>query len=138
AWEIAKPKKEVELVVDGGPENNNYVVENFINSAEVDIKKSIALKDILFSNSMVEATNKLLKYRYLFPKVIEDGEQLKTALEKSINDFNEIRPHGKLSGLTPSEAYSGQNVPVVFDPEVLKQRIHQNQSNTGCEICETE
>jgi len=87
---------------------------------------------------MVEAVNKLLKYRYLFPGNIQDGDQLKTVLEKSIHDFNEVRPHGKLSGLTPSEAYNGQNVPIAFDPEALAKRIDQNQNNTGCEICETE
>ncbi|MDH5382806.1 MAG: integrase core domain-containing protein [Cyclobacteriaceae bacterium] len=137
AWEIAKPKKEVELVVDGGPENNNYVVENFINSAEVDITKSVALKDIVFSNSMVEATNKLLKYRYLFPKDVQDGEQLRNVLEKSIDDFNNIRPHGKLGGLTPSEAYQGQNVPISFDTEALRQRVNENKDNNGCSKCET-
>jgi len=138
AWEKASPEGPVELVVDGGPENNNYVVNNFLNSEGVDITKSVALKDILFSNSMVEAANKLLKYRYLFPENIQDGDQLKTVLEKSIYEFNEVRPHGNLSGLTPNEAYQGQNVPVSFDPEVLKQRIQQNQDNTGCAKCETE
>jgi len=96
AWENTQPEQTVELIVDSGSENNNHTIDRFISSTEVDMKKSVALKDILFSNSMVEAANKLLKYRYLFPGNIEDGTQLKIALEKSINDFNEIRPHGKL------------------------------------------
>ncbi|MDH5381716.1 MAG: hypothetical protein OEW75_12730 [Cyclobacteriaceae bacterium] len=33
--------------------------------------------------------------------------QLKTALEKSINDFNNVRPHGKLGGLTPPASAGG-------------------------------
>ena len=136
AWDTAKPDRKVELIVDGGPENNNHTIDCFINSTEVDMKKSVALKDIVFSNSMVEAANKLLKYRYLFPENIADGTQLKIALEKSINDFNEIRPHGNLGGLTPSEAYQGENVPITFDPQALRQRIDQNQANTGCTQCE--
>ncbi|MDH5382444.1 MAG: integrase core domain-containing protein, partial [Cyclobacteriaceae bacterium] len=101
ALDTAKPEKEVELIVDGGPENNNRTVDRFIEGC--DIKKSVALKDIVFSNSMVEAANKLLKYRYLFPKDVMDGMQLRNVLEKSIHDFIEVRPHGKLGGLTPSE-----------------------------------
>ena len=114
------------------------MVDNFINSAGVDIIKSVALKDILFSNSMVDAANKLLKYRYLFPKVVQDGKQLRNVLEKSIHDFNEVRPHGKLGGLTPSEAYQGENVPISFDPEALRTRIDENRDNNGCAKCETE
>ena len=87
---------------------------------------------------MVEAANKLLKSRYLFPGNIQDGDQLKTVLEKSIHDFNEVRPHGKLEGLTPNEAYIGQNVPIIFDPQALRDRIHQNQNNTGCTKCESD
>ncbi|MDH5399301.1 MAG: DDE-type integrase/transposase/recombinase, partial [Cyclobacteriaceae bacterium] len=136
AWIMTKPEKQVELIVDGGPENNNHTIDRFISSTEVDMKKSVALKDIVFSNSMVEAANKLLKYRYLFSGNIEDGDQLKTVLEKSIYDFNEVRPHGKLGGLTPSEAYQGQNVPISFDPEALRTRIKENRGNTGCTKCE--
>jgi len=138
AWHTAKPEKQVDLIVDGGPENNNYVVDNFIKSAGVDITKSVALKDILFSNSLVESANKLLKYRYLFPKEVQDGKQLRNVLEKSIHDFNEVRPHGKLGGLTPSGVYQGQNVPISFHPEALRTRIDENKDNTGCTKCETE
>ena len=98
----------IKLIVDGGPENNNKLISNFINSTENRISKYIALKDISFSNSMIEATNKILKYRYLFPKHIANGKELRKVLKKSIYDFNNIRPHGKLNGLTPDEAYSGK------------------------------
>jgi len=74
----------------------------------------------------------------LFPKEVQDGKQLRNVLEKSIHDFNEVRPHGKLGGLTPSEAYKGQNMPISYDPEVLKQRIQQNQNNTGCTKCQNQ
>ncbi|MDH5381821.1 MAG: integrase core domain-containing protein [Cyclobacteriaceae bacterium] len=87
---------------------------------------------------MVEAANKLLKYRYLFPENIVDGTQLKTVLENSIHDFNDVRPHGKLGGLTPNVAYQSQNVPIVFDPEALRTRIKENRGNSRCTQCKTE
>jgi len=49
-WDTAKAEKQVELIVDGGTENNNYVVDNFIKSTGVDITKSVVLKGILFPN----------------------------------------------------------------------------------------
>ncbi|MDH5381447.1 MAG: hypothetical protein OEW75_11375 [Cyclobacteriaceae bacterium] len=36
-----------------------------------------------------------------FPQKHQNKTQLKTDLEKSIDDFNNISPHGKLGGLTP-------------------------------------
>ena len=82
--------------------------------------------------------NKLLKYQYLFPGNVQGGDHLKSVLEKSIHDFNEVRPHGKLGGLTPSEVYSGKNVSVVFDTEALRTRIDESRGNTGCTLCENE
>ena len=56
---------------------------------------------------MVESVNKLVKYRYLFPKNLPDGEALTKAFAESVIDYNDIRPHGSLGGLTPSETYRG-------------------------------
>jgi putative transposase len=51
--------------------------------------------------------NKVVKYRYLFPKHLPDGEALQKAVGSAIVDYNDHRPHGSLEGLTPSEAYQG-------------------------------
>jgi len=45
--------KDVRLIVDGGVENNNNIVDDYISSEEVRVQKLIAGKDICFSNSMV-------------------------------------------------------------------------------------
>jgi len=63
---IMVPGEEVRLIVDGGVENNNNTVDDYISSEEVSVQKLIAGKDIKFSNSMVEAQNKIIKYYYLF------------------------------------------------------------------------
>ena len=54
----------IELITDGGPENNNNIVNSFIEMPDISIKKLTALVDINFSNSMIESYNKLLKYRF--------------------------------------------------------------------------
>ena len=102
-----QPEFDVELMVDGGSEVNNSTVDSYIKT--VSVKKIIAQHDVSFSNSMVEAVNKILKYNYLFREDIQDFESCCKYLENFIPDYNE-RPHCSLSGLTPNEAYSGVNV----------------------------
>lgn len=98
---------DIHLIVDGGSENNNSTVDEYFNSPGISIKKIIAQQDIIFSNSMVEAVNKILKYRSLFLHNIPDIHALQKHLEKFIPVYNDIRPHCSLKGLTPSEVLSG-------------------------------
>jgi hypothetical protein len=62
-----------------------------------------ALVDVHYSNSLIEAHNKILKYTYLYRMAIPDGDQLGIILPKIVDDFNN-RPHISLGGLTPNEA----------------------------------
>ncbi len=116
-----------QLIVDGGSENNNEKVETFIDKFPVD--KVIALKDILQSNALVEAINKTLKYSYLFPRNLMNQAELITAMKKYIiPDYNNVRPHGSLHGLTPREAYG--DAAVDFKGIRLKmQQAHSSRIN---------
>ena len=102
-----QPDWDVELMVDGGSEVNNATIDSYIKT--ISVKKIIAQQDVSFSNSMIEAVNKIMKYNYLFREKIPDFESCSKYLEKFIPDYNE-RPHCSLQGLTPNEAYSGVNL----------------------------
>lgn len=104
---INEPENDTILLVDGGTENNNHRVDNYINSENVSLQKLIAGKDIHFSNSMVEAQNKLIKYYYLFKHPFQNLDELIKLLDWIIKDYNHCRPHHSLGGLTPFEALSG-------------------------------
>ncbi|MBB4808267.1 hypothetical protein HNP38_003609 [Chryseobacterium defluvii] len=52
---------ELDLIVDGGSENNNFRIRNFIQHCQVTIHKKIALKDVHFSNSVIEGHFQILK-----------------------------------------------------------------------------
>ena len=128
----------IKLIVDGGPENNNIYVDNFINQSQINIRKLVALKDIEYSNSMIENTNKVLKYQYLFPEHPNDYDDLLRLVKKFIDDFNNQRPHGQLKGLTPTEAFEGKTLPDDFKTLILKKsrlkRLEFNRNNR-CNSC---
>lgn len=130
--------EDVRLIVDGGVENNNRAVDDYISSEEVSVQKLIAGKDIKFSNSIVEAQNKIIKYRYLFKHDFKDIHELRNLLDWIINDYQYERPHHSLKGLTPYEALSGKSVPKdqwhKQIQEVKRIRLQQNVKE-HCEIC---
>jgi len=78
----------------------------------------IAGVDVTYSNSLIEAVNKILKYRYLFRVPIPDLGHLATAVMKAIEDYNN-RPHWALWGLTPNQVHAG----TAFDKEAYRERI---------------
>lgn len=97
---------DVSLMVDDGSENKG-AVENFISNGSINMKKVIAFIDVMFSNSMIEAVNKRIKYDYLFRLKPKNFKELELLLPDIVINYNN-RPHSKLYGLHPLEALSGQ------------------------------
>lgn len=129
----------INLIVDGGSENNNTTVDDFIKGLnDVNLVKEIALKTVHFSNSMAEATNRILKTYYLNQKEIKNTEALIKRLAFSINDVCAVRPHGQLKGLTPDLAYLGYK-PITDQHLEQKmvarlKRIETNSNSTCCKV----
>lgn len=126
------------FLTDGGSENKNSTVAGFINSKLAKMKHLIAQKDIQFSNSKIEAFNKIIKHQFLLPKNLNNFKQLNVALNKDVLIYNNNRPQLGLAGNTPSETYN--NVPLNMKQytshfnEHKKNRILQNQKST-CNNC---
>lgn len=91
---------QITLITDGGPENR---LNAFLNTLNQPITHKIALVDVHYSNSLIEASFKTAKYNYLYRMDIRDETQLKNAFAFVVDDFNN-RPHISLKGLTPNEA----------------------------------
>ena len=130
---------DVQLIVDGGSENNNSTVDGYIDSPGISIRKIIAQQDIIFSNSIVEAVNKIVKYGFLYLQDIPDIFALQKHLEVFVPVYNEVRPHCSLKGLTPSEVLSGLRPD---NPEHLKsvnlcgnKKIIYDKSMITCTEC---
>ncbi|MDR6570884.1 DDE-type integrase/transposase/recombinase [Chitinophaga ginsengisegetis] len=93
------------LVTDDGMENKGKL-EDWLNKPGLLWKKLIAQLDIIQSNSMVEAANKILKYRFLYTKPIADTHELTFILEHAAKSYNQI-PNCQLYGFTPNEVLAG-------------------------------
>ncbi len=133
-----KNQDPITLVTDGGVENVNITVKEFLATTDQDIKHLIAQKDIPFSNSRIEAFNKIIKHQFLLPQNLANRKQLEIALETDIQTYNIIRPQLSLQGNTPSETFSGKSLDINhykthFDNQKIV-RITQNQQNR-CENC---
>ena len=97
-----------------------------------------ALVDVDFSNSMVEAYNKFLKYRFLYLKDFPDFKALERYLPAAIQEYNEVRPHSAHGVLTPKEVLDGiQLSEDKLSNQIKEARIRRvmKHRNTGCMVC---
>jgi putative transposase len=146
---IPEPQN-INLLVDGGSENNNETVDAFLSpspngegptcpDSSGGVRKIIAQKEIHFSNSMIEAMNKIMKHAYLAGKCFYSLQALEIVLKESIEDYNAKRPHLSLKGLTPDEAYSRAGIQVIDYQQYLienrAKRLSINRQNRCHECC---
>jgi transposase InsO family protein len=131
------PTPSIDLIVDGGTENNNSTVVEFIKKSHVDITKKIALTDIIQSNAMVEASNKILKYQYLFKEPQNNTDELKIHLKDAVYDFSQQRPHCMLGLYTPYEVHYNCKPKLNENSvrEEARERIKMNQTQGCGAIC---
>jgi transposase InsO family protein len=107
------------LLVDDGIENKGFVTDAIENN-EIKINRLVAQKEIHFSNSMIEAVNKRMKYDFLFRVELLDFEHTRCFLETAVDEYNN-RPHSALFGLTPKEVFYG----AMPDRDLFKEQKEQ-------------
>jgi putative transposase len=125
----------IRLVTDGGPENDNLTIKDFVNSSPF-VQHEIALKDILSSNSPIEASYKTLK-RYLRTTNIACKTELHNQLTFFFQDYNEVRPHYALGIFSPDEIYKGASPgnPYAYKYQVAAQNRRAINKNANCKAC---
>ncbi|MEW5676024.1 DDE-type integrase/transposase/recombinase [Flavobacterium enshiense] len=129
-------KSEIRFITDGGIENVNNTVNQFIQNHN--IIHQIAQKDITFSNSKIEAFNKIIKHQFLLPRMLENRKQLENALAEDIEIYNTVRPQQSLSGNTPEETFNGKPICISQYNSHLKaqKKFRQKQNNKNrCKKC---
>jgi putative transposase len=124
-----------QLMTDDGSENFGPVKDFLLSAENPTLQHIIAQHDVEFSNSMIEAANKNLKYRFLYHKHIADFNSLCQYLPQAIEDYNN-RPHDVLSGLTPLEVLSGKKFDKTSSSQQMQIakniRIKENKQQKCC------
>jgi hypothetical protein len=100
--------KPLHLWCDGGSENKGAVTELLL-EPDMEIERVVAQVDVVFSNSMVEASFKMAKYQLLFPAKPANFAAVPRILEAGVPAFN-ARPHGQL-GASPMDVLQGKVLP---------------------------
>jgi predicted restriction endonuclease len=120
------------LVVDDGSENKGKV-KLFVKQNPT-IKYKIAQKNIPYSNSMIEAVIKQLKYRYLNKKEFDTIEELIEAFTIAVEVYNN-RPRKIHLGKTPLQVLNGDEVNLAeyaaLKEQTRTERLEENR-NFNC------
>jgi putative transposase len=129
-YDLGEVPPYIELITDGGSENKG-AVEDFVNRPNSNILKLIAQTDTIFSNSMVEAVNKRIKYDFLFTVNLLNIEQVKIYLSWAVDQYNK-KHHSALLGLTPNEVFNGMLPDKdMFKPAMKQAAIKRKEINMG-------
>ncbi len=123
------------LLTDDGSENYGEAKKWIEENGHPKINHFIAQVDVQYSNSMIEAANKQLKYRFLYCQKISGYPQLEQYVCKAVLDFNN-RPHHVLHGLSPMEVLNGKRYDVNIGKKLIQlakqNRINKNQKLKCC------
>lgn len=87
------------LLVDGGSENLNANVDELI--GEGLLSRVIALKDIQFSNSLIETLWRTMKHQWLFLHPLETPATVSRLVVFYVPAYNGEIPHAAFKGQTP-------------------------------------
>ncbi len=125
------------LVADSGIENINGEVDGLIKDGV--ITRTLALVDVTYSNSVIEAYWRSLKHQWLFLNLLDNVRALEKLVAFHVEQHNSVMPHSAFHGQTPDEVYFGTGARVVEDLAVVRARARRKRlaSNRvlSCSLC---
>ena len=128
------------VVADGGVENVNGAVDELIHSGV--LRRVLAMTELTFSNSMIEAWWRTLKHQWLFLNPLDSVKQVRELVAFYVSEHNQRIPHYAFDGQTPDEMYfgCGRDVPTELDAAkrtARQVRLDVNRSRS-CPICDSD
>ncbi len=128
------------FVADSGVENVNGKVDEIIESGI--LKRVLAMTEISFSNSLIEAWWRALKHQWLYLNSLDTVSSLTRFVRFYVGEHNARLPHSAFSGQTPDEMYfgTGDHVPNELENSRKASRQSRLKANRAlfCRVCETE
>ena len=128
------------LVADSGIENVNSDVDVLVDAGV--ITRVLALVEVTYSNSIIEAYWRSLKHQWLFLCDLCNAAALERFVAFHVNQHNEVMPHSAFRGETPDEMYVGTGDHVAVELANARRaartlRLAKNRA-TSCAVCEPE
>jgi transposase InsO family protein len=125
------------LMVDGGVENFNGDVDKLIKSGL--LRRVLAMTEIQFSNSLIEAFWRTMKHQWLFLNTLDSVAALRRHVGFYVVAHNTQVPHSAFRGQTPDEMYfgTGEQIPVELASAkraALEARLNANRM-LSCDHC---
>ena len=125
------------LVADAGVENVNAGVDELIVSGV--LRRVLALRDVSFSNSLIEAWWRTLKHQWLYLNTLDSVETVRRLVAFYVEAHNTEIPHSAFRGQTPDEMYyrRGKDVPDKLKAAKTRARAARLMANraTSCSAC---
>ncbi|MGQ0615299.1 MAG: transposase [Planctomycetaceae bacterium] len=126
------------VVADQGVENRNGAVDALVSSGL--LRRVLAMTEIRFSNSMIEAWWRSLKHQWLFLHSLDTVPKLHALVAFYVAEHNSVLPHSAFRGQTPDEMYfgSGDEVPAQLEAArsaARRRRLEENRAR-ACPACD--
>ncbi len=125
------------LVADAGVENVNAGVDELLLSGV--LSRVLALRDVSFSNSLIEAWWRTLKHQWLYLNTLDSVETVRRLVAFYVAAHNTDIPHSAFRGQTPDEMYysRGQDIPEKLEAAKVRARAARLMANraTSCSAC---
>ena len=103
------------------------------------LRRVLALTELQFSNSMIEAWWRSLKHQWLFLYSLDSVTTVHRLVKFYVDEHNRVLPHSAFRGQTPDEMYFGTGDAVSADltsraTAARRARSEANRS-ASCETC---
>ena len=125
------------VLADGGVEHMNAQVDELIASGV--LRRLLALTELQFSNSMIEAWWRSLKHQWLFLHSLDSVATVRRLVAFYVEEHNEVLPHSAFRGQTPDEMCfgTGDAVPVELATRAGDARRARGEVNrsASCATC---
>jgi putative transposase len=125
------------VLADAGVENVNAQVDALIATGV--LRRMLALTELKFSNSMIEAWWRALKHQWLFLHSLDSVTTVRRLVTFYVNEHNRGLPHSAFRGQTPEDMYfgTGDTVPADLTSRAAaarRARLEANRS-ASCAAC---
>jgi transposase InsO family protein len=98
------------LLADAGVENRNRAVDELIDTGL--LRRVLAMTQIAFSNSLIEAWWRVLKHQWLYLNQLDSVAEVRHLVAFYVDQHNGLIPHSAFRGQTPDEMYFGTGTSV--------------------------